>query len=142
MPLKNLAAVVDNHLKELRIAEALEAIIYQLKAVRLDFNEWCSSVHASFSKANMMMNATKPWAKDTPQALIEEVYTLSLETLRVCGILLQPFIPAKAGMLLDALSIAQSERSLHHGRYVPGTVRGAAPGVKLFSRMSRGIYAT
>ena len=36
-PLKSLAAVVDNHLKELRIAEALEAIISQLKAVRLDF---------------------------------------------------------------------------------------------------------
>jgi len=123
VPLKNLAAVVDNHLKELRIAEALEAIIYQLKA------------------ANMMMTATKPWANDTPQALIEEVYTLSLETLRVCGILLQPFIPAKAGMLLDALSISHSDRSLQHARYVPGTVRGAAQGVKLFSRMSRGIHA-
>ncbi len=36
-PLKNLAAVVDNHLEELRIAEALEAIISQLKAVRPDF---------------------------------------------------------------------------------------------------------
>jgi methionyl-tRNA synthetase len=34
-PLQNLASVVDHHLKELRIAEALEAIIYQLKAVCL-----------------------------------------------------------------------------------------------------------
>ncbi|KAF8272158.1 tRNA synthetases class I (M)-domain-containing protein [Lactarius quietus] len=118
--LKSLAGVVDNHLKELRIAEALEAIISQLKA------------------ANMMMNATEPWAKDTPQALIVEVYALSLETLRLCGILLQPFIPAKAGMLLDALSISHSERSLQQARYLPGTVSSAVPGVKLFSRMSRG----
>ena len=87
-----------------------------------------------------MMNATEPWAKDTPQALIGEVYALSLETLRVCGILLQPFVPAKAGMLLDALSISHSERSLQDARYLAGTVRGATPGVKLFSRMSRGRY--
>ena len=85
-----------------------------------------------------MMNATEPWAKDTPQALIGEVYALSLETLRVCGILLQPFIPAKAGMLLDALSISHSERSFQHARYLPGTVSSAAPGVKLFSLSSRG----
>ncbi|KAH8988548.1 hypothetical protein EDB92DRAFT_1935773 [Lactarius akahatsu] len=120
-PLKSLAAVVDNHLEELRIGEALEAIISQLKA------------------ANAMMNATEPWAKDTPQALIGEVYTLSLETLRVCGILLQPFIPAKARMLLDAMSISPSERSLQHARYLPGTVSSARPGVKLFSRMRYAI---
>ncbi|KAI9447870.1 tRNA synthetases class I (M)-domain-containing protein [Lactarius indigo] len=122
-PLKSLAAVVDNHLEELRIAEALEAIIAQLKA------------------ANTMMNATEPWAKDTPQALIGEVYALSLETLRICGILLQPFTPAKAGMLLDAMSISPSERSLQHARYLPGTVSSATQGVKLFSRVSRGRYA-
>lgn len=88
----------------------------------------------------MMMNATEPWAKDTPQALVGEVYALSLETLRVCGILLQPFIPAKAGVLLDAMNISHAERSLRHARYLAGTVRSAAPGVKLFSRMSRGRY--
>jgi hypothetical protein len=31
--LQHLASIVDHHLKELRVAEALEAIIYQLKAV-------------------------------------------------------------------------------------------------------------
>ncbi len=87
------------------------------------------------------MNATEPWAKYTPKKLIGEVYALSLETLRICGILLQPFIPCKAGMLLDALSIPHSERSWEHGRYLAGTVISAAPGVKLFSCMSRGTQA-
>lgn len=32
-PLQHLASVVDRHLKELRISEALEAIVHQLKAV-------------------------------------------------------------------------------------------------------------
>ena len=36
-PLRGLATIVDNHLQELRIAEALETIISQLKAVRPDF---------------------------------------------------------------------------------------------------------
>lgn len=35
--LQHLASVVDHHLKELRIAEALEAIIHQLKAVCIGF---------------------------------------------------------------------------------------------------------
>lgn len=32
-PLQHLASVVDYHLKEFRVAEALEAIVHQLKAV-------------------------------------------------------------------------------------------------------------
>jgi len=120
-PLQNLASVVDHHLKELRIAEALEVIIYQLKA------------------ANIMMNATEPWAKNTPETVTGKVYALSVETLRICGILLQPFIPAKAGMLLDALDIPLSERALEHAQYLRSPVRGVTPGVKLFSRASKNV---
>jgi len=120
-PLQHLTSVVDHHLKELRVAEALEAIIHQLKA------------------ANAMMNATEPWGKNTPEAVTEKVYALSLETLRICGILLQPFIPAKAGMLLDALGIPQSERALQHAQYLRRSIGNITPGVKLFSRASRNV---
>ncbi|KAI0254874.1 tRNA synthetases class I (M)-domain-containing protein [Lactifluus subvellereus] len=115
-PLQNLASVVDNHLKHLRVSEALEAIIQQLKA------------------ANTMMNVTEPWAKSTPESITGNVYALSLETLRICGILLQPFIPAKAGMLLDAMKIPQSTRTLRHAQYLHGTMDNITPGVKLFLR--------
>jgi methionyl-tRNA synthetase len=81
-----------------------------------------------------MMNVTEPWAKSTPLSMIEKVYALSLETLRVCGILLQPFIPAKAGMLLDAMRIPQTQRALQHARCLHGTVDNITPGFKLFSR--------
>ncbi len=37
-PLQGLAAVVHNYLEELRISEALEAIVSQLKAVGANFN--------------------------------------------------------------------------------------------------------
>ncbi|KAH9994147.1 tRNA synthetases class I (M)-domain-containing protein [Russula compacta] len=113
-PLQHLASAVDHHIKKLCIAEALEAIIRQLKA------------------ANIMMNATEPWAKNTPDAVTGNVYALSLETLRICGILLQPFIPAKAGMLLDAMGIPRSERALEHAQYLRSPVGNVTPGVKLF----------
>lgn len=35
-----------------------------------------------------------------------------VETLRICGILLQPFMPEKAKSLLDALSTEPEERAL------------------------------
>jgi methionyl-tRNA synthetase len=136
--LQYLASVVDHHLKELRIAEALDAIIQQLKAV-------CPALFTSGrlltfpSQANIMMNATEPWAKNTPQAVTGRVYALSLEILRICGILLQPFIPAKAGKLLDAMDIPRSERTLQHAQYLRSSVGNVTPGVKLFSRASKTV---
>jgi methionyl-tRNA synthetase len=134
-PLQHLTSVVDHHLKELRVAEALEAIIHQLKAV-CPVLSFMGIVDLS-SQANAMMNATEPWGKNTPEAVTGKVYALSLETLRICGILLQPFIPAKAGMLLDALGIPQSERALQHAQYLRRSIGNITPGVKLFSRASR-----
>ena len=84
-----------------------------------------------------MMNATEPWAKSTPQAVTGRVYALSLEILRICGILLQPFIPAKAGMLLDAMDVPRSERTLRDAQYLRSSPGNVTPGVKLFSRASK-----
>jgi methionyl-tRNA synthetase len=67
------------------------------------------------------------------------VYALSLETLRICGILLQPFIPSKAGMLLDALGIPRSERCMQHAQYLSRSVGSVTPGVKLFSRAPKNV---
>ena len=86
-----------------------------------------------------MMNATEPWAKSTPEAVTGRVYALSLEILRICGILLQPFIPAKAGILLDAMDIPRSERTLQHAQYLRSPVGNITPGVKLFSRASKAV---
>ena len=83
------------------------------------------------------MNATEPWAKNTPESVTERVHALSLEILRICGILLQPFIPAKAGVLLDTMDVPRSERTLQHAQYLRSSVGNITPGVKLFSRTSK-----
>ncbi|KAI0053765.1 hypothetical protein FA95DRAFT_484434 [Auriscalpium vulgare] len=117
--LQNLSLIVDEHLQAFQVTEALEHIIHQLRA------------------ANQMLTVTEPWAKSTPPGLTQQVYALSLETLRVCGILLQPFIPSKAEELLNALGAPASMRTWRHGRYAGGAVGDVLPGVKLFVRPPR-----
>jgi methionyl-tRNA synthetase len=80
------------------------------------------------------MNVMEPWARSTPGSTVEKVYALSLEILRICGILLQPFIPGKADMLLNAMKIPRTQRTLQHAWCLRGTVNYITPGVKLFSR--------
>ncbi|KAI9510597.1 hypothetical protein F5148DRAFT_1281797 [Russula earlei] len=122
-PLRDLASVVDQRLKELRVSEAQEAIIHQLKAV-------CPAV-------SLMDNC------ELPVALQAKVMRLGprrcklyrLKPMRICGILLQPFIPAKASMLLDVMGFPRSERALQHAQYLRSSVGNVTPGVKLFSRV-------
>jgi methionyl-tRNA synthetase len=43
---------------------------------------------------------------------LEEVLFLCTEALRIAGILLQPYMPTKAAMLLDMLGVDDGKRSL------------------------------
>jgi methionyl-tRNA synthetase len=51
----------------------------------------------------------------------------------VSGILLQPFVPGTATALLDALSVAQGERTWAHAEFEASDV-GEVTSVKLFER--------
>lgn len=76
------------------------------------------------------MSVLKPWAlakeagKSTvnkpanPKATLlhESIYT-SAESLRITGILLQPFMPGKAAELLDHLGVAKDKRQLEHATW-------------------------
>ena len=78
------------------------------------------------------MTHTAPWSPWTPPDMIIEVRTTILECLRISGILLQPFIPEKAGMLLDALDVPVEQRSLAFAGVGEGSVGVVRPGVRLF----------
>lgn len=80
-----------------------------------------------------MLTVTQPWSKNTASELVEQVYAVSLETLRVCGLLLQPFIPSKSEELLDALVVPKDKRSWSHARLLGGTVGDVQRGIRLFS---------
>lgn len=58
------------------------------------------------------MQASAPWDLGDPekQEQLDCVIYLCAESLRICGILLQPFMPAKMKQLLDMLGVAEDAR--------------------------------
>ena len=90
------------------------------------------SVFLTLAQLNELMTLTKPWAKNTNVQTVAEVHAVVLEVLRVCGILLQPTIPSRATMLLDALGVLPSERTLANAYLGRGAVGDITPGVRLF----------
>ncbi|THH10301.1 hypothetical protein EW146_g8411 [Bondarzewia mesenterica] len=98
--LEALSSEVDEQLQLLQVAEALDLIMHQLQVM------------------NKVLSITEPWSKKTEISIVKEVYAISIETLRICGILLQPFTPTKAQELLDALKVPHSERTWSHARFL------------------------
>lgn len=58
------------------------------------------------------MQFSAPWDLTTPddQVLLHRVIYICSESMRICGILLQPFMPAKMTQLLDMLGVADHAR--------------------------------
>lgn len=83
------------------------------------------------------MTESAPWAASTSTDTIEAVYTTILETLRICGILLQPFMPSKAEMLLDALGTQPEQRTIMHSLLGQGKIGHVQSGVRLFDVTKR-----
>lgn len=113
----DLWQTVDEHMRHLRIADALEQIMETLRL------------------ANELMTKTQPWSKETKPSHASEVFFTITETLRVCGILLQPFVPATATSLLDVLGVPRDERSIRHANALSGqriSIKNITPGVRLF----------
>ncbi|CAD6565258.1 MAG: methionyl-tRNA synthetase [Alectoria sarmentosa] len=61
---------------------------------------------------NAYMQSSAPWDLDEPekQEQLDRIIYLCAESLRVCGILLQPYMPAKMKQLLDMLGVAEDAR--------------------------------
>ncbi|KAF9463674.1 tRNA synthetases class I (M)-domain-containing protein [Collybia nuda] len=80
--------------------------------------------------ANKTITDTAPWKPDTTPAEAYAAHVVSVETLRVVGICLQPFVPKVAGKLLDALEIPVKERAWEFAGREGRSVK--AVGVRLF----------
>ncbi|KAJ3553901.1 hypothetical protein NM688_g3375 [Phlebia brevispora] len=110
---ESLRGAVQGKMDGLLIADALDDII------------------AALAQANQVMTETAPWAPSTSPATVAAVYEATLETLRVCGILLQPFMPSKAEMLLDALGVEPGQRTMEYAELGKGAI-GEVRSVRLF----------
>ncbi|KAI0677666.1 tRNA synthetases class I (M)-domain-containing protein [Trametes maxima] len=112
--LKTLAPAFEAHMARFQVSDALEAIVLVLQ------------------EANLLMTQAAPWAKDTPASVAADVQTLVLEVLRECGILLQPFMPEKAALLLDSLGVPEGQRTIADAAFGKPGVGDVRPGVRLF----------
>ena len=64
---------------------------------------------------NQFVQEEKPWdLKKTNQERLEFVLALSLESLRISGILLKPIVPTLAETLLTKLNITPSQQTFQH----------------------------
>lgn len=60
----------------------------------------------------------EPWhVERCTIARVNEIIYLMSESLRIAGILLQPFIPEKAANLLHLLGVCQDKRQLHNATF-------------------------
>jgi len=102
--LKQLPGIVDNHFEALNSGAALRAIqdvIYRTNAYVQEAAPW-----------------SYPASEDAyrhPRPLLGTIY-LAAESLRICGILLLPFMPGKMAMLLDQLGVSQNTRTFEYAR--------------------------
>ena len=98
---KAIMALADAMLAEVRMQHASFAISKAMDVI------W-----KVVAEANRYFAGEAPWGlKKTDPAKMETVLYTTAEVLRMIGILVQPYMPASAAKLLDALAVPESQRS-------------------------------
>nr|XP_049705256.1 methionine--tRNA ligase, mitochondrial [Helicoverpa armigera] len=78
--------------------------------------------------ANLFFETSKPWElrkKPETQKELDVILHLTMETLRICGIILQPIIPQMTKTLLDKLQIGRDCRNWQHCETPSWRLKGA-----------------
>ncbi|KAF9409341.1 hypothetical protein HW555_011285, partial [Spodoptera exigua] len=78
--------------------------------------------------ANLFFETSKPWElRKNPekQKELDVILHVTMETLRICGIILQPIIPEMSKKLLDKLQIGSNCRSWQHCETPSWRLKGA-----------------
>ena len=78
----------------------------------------------------MSIHHTTPQLTGAAQDQLDAVLYCTLETLRVCGILLQPIMPRATAALLDRLNTPHTHRTCDHAIFgcAAGTPLGPSKG--------------
>ncbi|EDW97601.1 methionine--tRNA ligase, mitochondrial isoform X1 [Drosophila yakuba] len=112
-------------LRSLDAAKRLQDSLLQLSE-RCASHYECNHFHlvadtamATLHAANNFFESSKPWtlkagAPDGNQARLETIIAMTMDALRLSGIVLQPIIPQLANRLLDKLSVPTAQRGWHY----------------------------
>ncbi|KAF8227591.1 hypothetical protein L208DRAFT_1365815 [Tricholoma matsutake] len=106
---------------------------FQAYMDKLEISDALAAIVDILRLANKTLNETVPWKKSNTPADAYAAYAITLETLRVTGICLQPFIPGAAWKLLFALGVDSERRDWKSIRVDMGNCGvGKVVGVRLF----------
>lgn len=81
-----------------------------------DYNKVIQAIMNRLRESNMLVQEYKPWElikskKEEDLVKVKRMLYFVYESLRVCGILLQPIVPNVSEKLLDKLEVDNAERS-------------------------------
>ena len=111
LPAHRAAEPLDEEL--LSLVRALPGL-YTAQMEEFAFQNALGEIFRVVSRANKYIDETTPWilAKDPAKAprLAAVLYNL-LEAIRVCGVLLKPFMPESAEKILDQIGAVEAERT-------------------------------
>ncbi len=82
---------------------------------KFEINKILDNIMEIAEYANSYIDKEAPWAlkKTDPEKMNQVLYAL-LEQIRYIAIMLQPFIPDSAGLMLDQLGVNKEERNFKH----------------------------
>ncbi|MCJ1266714.1 methionyl-tRNA synthetase [Lobaria immixta] len=96
--------------------EGLPSIVAKQMEEGLDSGAALETIVRALRSTNRFMQDSSPWelvhedATAAQKKQLDEVIYACVESLRICGILLQPYMPSKMKHLLDLLGVDPSER--------------------------------
>ena len=102
--------------------EYFESLVETVKSLPTRVDEEFDSVRfylgtdaimAAARGANQFLQDARPWKMDAKLEAdrIRVISYVVMETIRVCGVLLQPIVPGYAGKMLDIIGVKSDERS-------------------------------
>jgi methionyl-tRNA synthetase len=79
------------------------------------------SANIPHPQTNKYLQESSPWdltKNDDPasKTQLNRIIYLSVEAIRVCGILLQPYMPSKMAQLMEILGVEPEYRTFQHAR--------------------------
>ncbi|KAG9239679.1 tRNA synthetases class I (M)-domain-containing protein [Amylocarpus encephaloides] len=114
--LSNLSTIANTKIEELDPGGALQAIIQGIHQTN-----WYLQINAPWELAKTQDSGLPPGEQlkraESNQLRIERTVYHCAEALRICGILLQPYMPTKAAELLDMIGVHESRRTFQDAQF-------------------------
>ncbi|KDN49077.1 hypothetical protein RSAG8_02430, partial [Rhizoctonia solani AG-8 WAC10335] len=110
--LKPTAVVQDIHPEDAQLNRLLDQLPSLVEGYmdRLQIGRVPEAIVECLNEANRHITQLEPWLPTSSTEVVVRAHKYTIETLRIVGILLQPFIPTKADQLLTQLGVSYEDR--------------------------------